>query len=189
MTFNNNHSDQELLDWLQRGEQNAFSCLYLRYWNRLMAVAMHRLGELEEAREVVQVVFCNLWKRREELVITHSVNTYLSVAVKYEILKRLATRSRRQRLQERALRGWEEAVEDVLDQVSARELQAQLSEQIKALPEKCRIIFQLSRDKGYTQKQIATELGIAEKTVEAHLSNALRKLRIRLSHLFSFFLF
>jgi len=181
------HSDAELLEMLRQGEQEAFSCLYQRYWDRLMAVAMHRLGELEEAREVVQEVFCNLWKRREEVELTHSLNTYLSAAIKYEYFKRLATRSRRQRLQEQALRGWEEAVEDVLGQVDARELQLQLAERVKALPDKCRLIFQLSRDKGYSQKQIASELGIAEKTVEAHLSNALRKLRVGLSHLFTFF--
>ena len=68
-----------------------------------------------------------------------------------------------------------------------RELQAQLAGQVKALPEKCRIIFQLSREKGYSQKEIAAELGIAEKTVEAHLANALRKLRVGLSHLFTLF--
>jgi RNA polymerase sigma-70 factor (ECF subfamily) len=57
---------------------------------------------------------------------------------------------------------------------------------VKGLPEKCRIVFQLSREKGYSQKQIAAELGIAEKTVEAHLSAALRRLRTGLSHLFTF---
>jgi len=187
MNFSDKHSDPDLLYWLQRGEAGAFSCLYRRYWDRLMAVAMHRLGDLEEAREVVQEIFCNLWKRREELVLEHTLNTYLSVAVKYEILKRLAKRSRRQRLQERAFQDWDESVEDVLQQVSARELQSQLAEQVRALPDKCRIIFQLSRDKGYTQKQIASKLGIAEKTVEAHLANALRKLKVGLSHLFTFF--
>jgi RNA polymerase sigma-70 factor (family 1) len=187
MSSYHQYSDQELLELLREGEQAAFSSLYQRYWERLMAVAMHRLGEMEEAREVVQVVFCNLWRRREELLVTHSLNTYLSVAIKYEVFKRLATRSRQQRLQEQALRGWQEAVEDVLDQVDARELQTQLAEQVRALPDKCRVIFQLSRDKGYSQKQIASELGIAEKTVEAHLSNALRKLRTGLSHLFTFF--
>jgi RNA polymerase sigma-70 factor (ECF subfamily) len=173
---------------MRQGEQEAFTGIYSRYWDRLMAVAMHRLGEMEDAREVVQEVFCNLWRRREQLHIEHSLNTYLAAAVKYEIFKRLATRNRRLRLQEGAFRDWSEAVEDVLDQVSARELQSQLGAQVKALPEKCRLIFQLSRDKGYSQKQIAAELGIAEKTVEAHLANALRKLRIGLSHLFSFFL-
>jgi RNA polymerase sigma-70 factor (ECF subfamily) len=187
MNLFDQYSDQELLEWLQRGEAEAFSSLYRRYWDRLMAVAMHRLGDLEEAREVVQEVFCNLWRRREELVLEHTLNTYLSVAVKYEVLKRLSKLSRRQRLQEQALGSWEEAVEDVQQRVNVRELQTQLAERVRALPDKCRIIFQLSRDKGYTQKEIAAELGIAEKTVEAHLANALRKLRMGLSHLFTIF--
>lgn len=182
------YTDQELLRLLQQGDEDAFTGIYLRYWDKLTVVAMHRLGNLEEAREIVQEVFCNLWRRREELAITHSLNTYLAAAIKYEIFKRFATKSRHRRLQQQALNHWQEAADDTLHYLNANELKSQLLHLVKALPEKCRIVFQLSRDKGYTQKQIASELGIAEKTVEAHLSAALRKLRIGLSHLFTFFL-
>lgn len=182
------HTDQELLQLLQQGDDEAFTSIYLRYWDKLTVVAMHRLGNLEEAREIVQEVFCNLWRRRDELEITHSLNTYLAAAIKYEIFKRFATKSRHRRLQQQALNGWQEAADDTVHYLNANELKSELLTLVKALPEKCRIVFQLSRDKGYTQKQIASELGIAEKTVEAHLSAALRKLRIGLSHLFTFFL-
>jgi len=187
MPYNESHTDPELLQLLQEDDDDAFTAIYLRYWDRLTAVAMNRLGSLEEAREVVQEVFCNLWRRREQLEIDHSLNTYLAAAVKYEVFKRFAVKSRHRRLRQQALDGWQEAAEDILDKLHANELQSELFSLVKALPEKCRIVFQLSRDKGYTQKQIASELGIAEKTVEAHLSSALRKLRVGLSHLFTLF--
>jgi len=187
MPYNDSHSDQDLLQLLQQDDDDAFTAIYLRYWDKLTVVAMHRLGSLEEAREVVQEVFCNLWRRREQLEINHSLNTYLAAAVKYEIFKRFAVKSRRRRLQQQALDQWQEAADDTLQHLQASELQSELLNLVKALPEKCRIVFQLSREKGYTHKQIASELGIAEKTVEAHLSSALRKLRIGLSHLFTFF--
>lgn len=186
MPYQESHTDQELLQLLAQDDDEAFTAIYLRYWDKLTVVAMHRLGNLEEAKEVVQEVFCNLWRRREELEIDHTLNTYLAAAVKYEIFKRFAVKSRHRRLQQKALDQWQEAAEDTLDNLHANELRSELSTLVKALPEKCRIVFQLSRDKGYTQKQIASELGIAEKTVEAHLSAALRKLRMGLSHLFTF---
>ena len=188
MPYNESHTDQALVQLLQQNDDDAFTAIYLRYWDKLTVVAMHRLGNLEEAREVVQEVFCNLWRRREQLEIDHSLNTYLAAAVKYEVFKRFSVKSRRRRLQLDALDQWQEANDDTLQQLQARELHTELFTLVKALPEKCRIVFQLSRDKGYTHKQIASELGIAEKTVEAHLSAALRKLRLGLSHLFIFFL-
>jgi RNA polymerase sigma factor (sigma-70 family) len=63
------------------------------------------------------------------------------------------------------------------------ELQEQLSELVATLPEKCQLVFKLSRDAGYTHKEIASELGISEKTVEAHLGKALKVLRNGLNYL------
>jgi RNA polymerase sigma-70 factor (ECF subfamily) len=189
MPFNGTHSDNELLRLLKQGNDDAFTEIYLRYWDKLIVVAMHRLGNMEEAREVVQNVFCNLWKRRASLEISHTLNTYLATAIKYEVFKRFASKSRQQQYQKQAFLQWEEAATETEDYLQANELQAQIYSLVKALPEKCRIVFQLSREKGYSQKQIAAELGIAEKTVEAHLSAALRRLRTGLSHLFTFLFF
>ena len=186
MPLNAPYDDHELLQLLKQSNDEAFTEIYLRYWDKLIVVAMHRLGNIEEAREVVQNVFCNLWKRRDSLEISHTLNAYLATAIKYEVFKRFASKTRQKRYQDQALRQWQEAATDTEDYLQANELQAQIFSLVKMLPEKCRIVFQLSREKGYSQKQIAAELGIAEKTVEAHLSAALRRLRTGLSHLFTF---
>jgi RNA polymerase sigma-70 factor (ECF subfamily) len=176
-----------LLPLLRESDEGAFTEIYHRYWDKLLVTAMHRLGNMDEAREVVQDVFFNVWKRRDTLRLDYSLNTYLSVAVKYEVLNRLAVKNRQQRYQLHMAHHWQEASPDTENLLSFNELQEQLASLIKALPEKCRIIFQLSREKGYPRKKIASELGIAEKTVEAHLSSAIRKLRNGLGHLFTFF--
>ncbi|GGA98724.1 RNA polymerase sigma-70 factor [Puia dinghuensis] len=182
------NQDNQLLLLLKSDDEAAFTEIYQRYWRKLFVVVMHRLGNTEEAREIVQDIFCHLWNKRHSLQLDYSLNTYLSAAAKYEVINRLARKDRQQRLQNRLSQNWNEATENTDDQLQFHELQDQLATLVRALPEKCRIVFQLSRDKGYSQKMIASELGIAEKTVEAHLANALRKLRTGLSHLF-FFLF
>jgi len=188
MPINEPNTDQELLQLLRQDDERAFTTIYQRYWDRMLVTAMHRLGNLEEAREIVQDIFCGLWKRRASLAIDCSLNTYLASAVKYEVFRRFAAQSRQQRYQQQAIQDWQEAANDTLDQLKANELRSQLDALVKNLPEKCRIVYRLSREKGYSQKQIAAELQIAEKTVEAHLSSALRKLRLGLSHLFTFFI-
>ena len=185
MNLYTTYQDEQLLPLLKESDDAAFTEIYRRYWDRLFVVAMHRLDNKEEASELIQEIFYNLWKKRHTLQLTYTLNTYLTTATKYEMLNLLASKNRQQRYRQYASRHWQEAVADTENQLQFNELQDQLATLIKALPEKCRIVFQLSRNKGYSQRRIATELGIAEKTVEAHLSTAFRKLKTGLSHLFT----
>lgn len=185
MTPYNSYHEERLLALLKEGDEAAFTELYNRYWDRLLVVAMHRLAEIEEAREIVQDIFYRLWKRRETLQLDYSLNTYLSVAVKYEVINRLAAKNRQKQFRTHIARNWQETAQETENYILFNELQKELASLVNALPEKCRIVYQMSREKGYSQKEIATELGIAEKTVEAHLSVAIRKLKTGLSHLFN----
>ena len=187
MTPYSTYQEDRLLLSLKEGDDLAFTEIYHRYWQRLLAVAIHRLADMEEAKELVQDVFYHLWKRRDTLQLTHSLNTYLSAAVKYEVINRLARKQRQQQFRQYINSTWQETSPDTENQLQLNELQDQLATLVNALPEKCRIVFQLSRDKGYSQREIATQLGIAEKTVESHLSLAIRKLRTGLHQLFTSF--
>jgi RNA polymerase sigma-70 factor (family 1) len=185
MTPYSSYHEERLLTLLKEGDEAAFTEVYNRYWDKLLVVAMHRLAEIEEAREIVQDIFYRLWKRRETLRLDHSLNTYLSVAVKYEVINRLAARHRQRKFQIHISRHSHETSQDTENYIRFNELQKQLTSLVNALPQKCRIVYQMSREKGYSQKEIAAELGIAEKTVETHLAVAIRKLRTGLSHLFN----
>jgi RNA polymerase sigma-70 factor (ECF subfamily) len=63
------------------------------------------------------------------------------------------------------------------DWLHEKELRQLLEKTVSQLPEKCRIVFLLSRDENKTYAEIAAELNISQKTVEAHMSKALRELR------------
>jgi RNA polymerase sigma-70 factor (ECF subfamily) len=64
------------------------------------------------------------------------------------------------------------------------ELRSRLEILVAKLPEKCRLVYKASREEGYSQKQIAQEFGISEKTVEAHIGKALKSLRTGLGQVF-----
>jgi len=170
-------SDEQLVDLLKSGGHDAFTEIYNRYWDKLYAVAYNRLADELEAEEAVQNIFLSLWKRRESIGLTHSLATYLSVAVKYRLLTRLAQikkeKERSLQLKLAAVEGRETTAE-WLDE---KELKARLQQHINALPEKCRIVFLLSREQGLSNALIAEELNISEKTVEGHITKALTSLR------------
>lgn len=178
--------DQELLHRLKAGEENAFTEIYNRYWKSLFAVAFHKLRNHTQAEEIVQDIFMNIWKRREVLEITSTLSAYLAVCVKYKVINVLAKRNQQLQYVQFATNYFTAADSSTEQWIQFEELKEQLAKETAQLPEKCRLVFQLSREKGLSQKQIAHQLGISEKTVESHLSKALRTLRSSLGQLFSF---
>lgn len=167
-------TDGELVTLLKDGDDLAFTEIYNRYWKKLFLAAGNKLGDLDEAEELVQQIFVSLWDRRAVLDLRGELAPYLAVSVKYRVLKVLSRRHYR--------REFEHALPELLDDstqewLQFEELRSRMEELVAALPEKCRLVYQLSRNEGYSQKQIAAELDIAEKTVEAHIGKALRLIR------------
>ncbi|MNX80571.1 RNA polymerase sigma factor [compost metagenome] len=67
--------------------------------------------------------------------------------------------------------------------VMLNDLVLNLNKEVEQLPIKCKSVFELSRREYKTNKEIALELGISEKTVENQLTKALRRIRIGLNGL------
>jgi len=177
--------EKELLHRLHRGDDKAFTEIYDRYWKKLFYIAAHKLQNLAEAEEVVQDIFLELWKRRTELNITTSLSSYLAVCVKYKVINVLAKRILQLRYRTYNLHHLHLSDRSTEQVIQFEALKEQLVKETAKLPEKCRLVFQLSREEGYSHKQISAKLGISEKTVESHLSKALRSLRTGLSHIMS----
>src|SRR5690606_31703940 len=131
--------------------------------DRLFVVAANLLACAEEAEECVQNVFVSLWNRRENLELTHTLHTYLTVAIKYQALTVLA---RRQRNREQ---GWsKQRADEFVDRASpesafiTKELMQHIEESINRLPPQCQLIFRMRREEDKSLKTIAKELGISE---------------------------
>lgn len=172
-----NASDHELLGLLAADDRLAFTELYNRYWDKAFAVAMHRVADEDIAVEIVQDIFVSLWQRRADLQIKNGVATYLSSAIKYKVINHLASQYRQQQHLANMANLAPLGTDSTNDWLDAKELGKLLEEAINQLPPKCKLVFLMSREENKTYAAIADELGIAEKTVEAHLSKALSSLR------------
>ncbi|WP_276361660.1 RNA polymerase sigma-70 factor [Daejeonella sp. H1SJ63] len=178
------YSDIELLDLLRSGDKAAFSEIYNRYWKKIFTVAANKIGQLEEAEEIVQEIFISMWNRRESIFITTSLNAYLAVSVKYRVIKVLAKRNLYNKFADHSLSILPQSDNSTQDWLEFEELKSRLAVLVTQLPDKCRLVYKLSREEGMSQKQIAEEFGISEKTVEAHIGKALKHLRTGLGQIF-----
>lgn len=175
----NNLTDQELVPLLRDGDAMAFKFIYDTYWKKLFFVAAKKLHDTAEAEEVVQDIFLNLWNKRAGFELKVSFENYLAVAVKFEVYKHRAKRTKQQHLAQDLEANYAGEENHDWDLYDIEALKEKLSETINTLPPKCKLIFTMSRESDKTNKQIAEEMGITEKAVEKHVTKAMKVLKTR----------
>jgi len=179
-------SDEGLLKLLQQQELGAFEEIYLRYWKKLYSAAYRRVQSREIAEEMVQDIFTSLWINRNTQNI-EILSAYLHSAIKYKVINYLEKEMTRRVYAEETLNS-AVAMENSTDEaVLLNELNRALEIEIQKLPPKRQEIFKLSRQEHLTIKQVASHLGISEKTAENQLGKALKVLKVNLKH-FNFFM-
>lgn len=180
--MNNYHvlDEKRLLVLLKAGDKRAFSELYNRYWEKMVITAYVKLQCRQDAEEVVQELFVDIWNRRDRLVIDHSFHTYIGGAIKYKIYTFLAKKQRESdKIRHLPV---DEGCNNTEEWISYETLRDDLEKAILELPEKCRLVFRLSREKGLSNREIATSLDVSVKAIEKHLTRALSHLHTALKN-------
>ncbi|MGI9542494.1 MAG: RNA polymerase sigma-70 factor [Cyclobacteriaceae bacterium] len=174
------YSDQEIVVLLSKDDRDIFEYLFRHYYTALNRFSLKYVRSEELAEEVVQEVFLYIWEKRHTLKITSSLNAYLYAAVRNRSISQINAQLTRLRINEefKAEVTTDPKIEKQIDQPMLKQL---VATGIQNLPERCRIIFSLSRNSGMTYQEIAEELNLSKKTVEAQMGIALKKLRIYLN--------
>jgi RNA polymerase sigma-70 factor (family 1) len=177
--------EDELINLLQQDKLGAFREIYTRYWKQLYADAYKRLKNKEMAEEIVQEVFTSLWHKRGALNITQTLGGYLFTSVSNLVIDQYRKDLVRARYKESFKLVYSETDNSTEDAILVKELEHTIEHEVNSLPDKCRSVFELSRVEHKTNKEIASELGISEKTVEHHITKALKHIRVGLGNYLS----
>jgi RNA polymerase sigma-70 factor (family 1) len=170
------YDDGTLVHLLTKGDDTAFTELYDRYWKLLFYVAFKRLKDHVLAEEVVQDVFADIWLRRHSLKIQSAFKYYIAACAQYQVMAQLARRKKNALVPIAAATdpaGFTQADHLLL----VKDLEEQLQQLVASLPEKCRLVYELKRGEGLTNREVADQLGISEKTVENQMTKALGRIR------------
>ncbi len=166
----------DLLKLIREGDPRAFEQAFRTYYEGLCRFAIGFLGNREEAEETVQDTFYKFWSRREEIEISVSLRAYLYGAVRNACLNKIKHLQVRSQYQKQMLEA-ESASEFSSSTLEASELQSMIEGAVRELPPERRKIFLMSRNEGLKYQEIADQLGISIKTVEAQMGKALKYLR------------
>lgn len=177
--------------WMSDGEtysnEAIVEILFRKYYKILRAYAYRLSGDKYVAEDIVQDVYFELWKKRDELVMSHTIKFYLFRSIYTRTLNYLNSKNYTdQEAFEQSTEGRIQQIylhSQMFDQESDlmyKELQQKINLLIESLPEQCRKVFILSRKYELKNREIAEELGLSVKTVEKHISKALAILRLSL---------
>ena len=175
----------------------SFEKIYISWFARMGQFAQEYVLVEEDAENIVQDIFTELWARRE--LLDHNMNlvAFLFTSIRNRCLDflrhRMVENSAALAIQEeyRLTLQMKLASLELFDQTifSNEDIEDVISKLLDSLPEKCRVIFIKSKIEGKKQKEIAEEMGITLKTVENQMNIAYRKLRTELRDYFPLFLF
>ncbi len=160
------------------GDAKAYEAIYQRHWRSLFSMAYWKTNSQVAAEEMVQELFMKLWENRQKTLIENP-EAYLKTALKYSVIGFIKAKL----VNARAELG--EASEQAADQladtgVDLAELSAALENALNMLPQKTRLVFQMSRFEHRSISEIATQLGLTDRAVEYHITQSLRLLRFQL---------
>ncbi|MDY9918268.1 MAG: RNA polymerase sigma-70 factor [Proteiniphilum sp.] len=159
-------------------DQEAFKELFFDFYPALCVFAQRYISSPEACEDIVQDTFFHLWKNRKKIEITSSFKNLLITSVKNNCTDYLRKQSVRQYYAEKQAVSATTDTPEVIYTIG--ELEQMLHTALKQLPENVRRAFELSRFENMTYHQIAEEMSVSPKTVEAYISKALSVLRAEL---------
>jgi len=168
--------EKQWMAMLSRDEEQGLELIFNRYYKYLVVTAFNYLKNDEAAKDLVQDVFFKFWEKRSTIRIDSSLRAFL----RRSVVNRSIDEIRKKRIR------WDEEITDInapVDQsniqkdIETSELQAVINSAIESLPEKCKLVFSLSRFENMSHKEIATALDISTKTIENQITKALKVIR------------
>ncbi|MDD7886927.1 RNA polymerase sigma factor [Flavivirga sp. 57AJ16] len=161
---------------IKKGDRTALQQLFDQYYHPLCIYLLQYTKKMDEAEDIVQNIFLNLWERRTTLNIKRSLKSYLYSYAYNEFIEATRKDKRDTLLIDRLTY---EALQPKIEQSYQQKetIMDKLSSSIDSLPPRCKEILLLSKMEGYDYKSIADKLEISVKTVEAQMQIAFKRIR------------
>ncbi len=168
------------VDSLFSVNRKTFEDVYHRYWEKVYAVCYNNIRDVEVAKEMVQDIFKSLWERRDDLEL-ENVSHYLIRSAKFKTFEFIRNKTNRQKIDEFNYQGCVNSTNCTEEQVLFNELKDNVDLLVDTLPCQCKRVYKMSREEGFSNREIADKLVISERAVEYHITKAMTTLKQKLA--------
>lgn len=167
-----------LSEQIKSSNPKAFDVLYNRLWESMYMKAYAIIEDKSLAKDIVQEVWINLWEKRHKTEIDN-IEAYLFKALRYKAYNEYRNSKRKKVLKDDYIKSNKaHTISNNIDNViNFNATQKTIYYAIEKLPKKCKEVFKLSRYDGLKNNEIAEKLNLSKRTVETHISNALKVLK------------
>ena len=172
----------------REGDRRAFEYYFKEYYNSIVGFAIQFIGDKDKAGSIAQDAFIKLWENREKVQKINGIRSFLYTSVKTDCLNLIRHNKVVRKYESKRLQARESSLHTEIlnslnfDSVTFSELESLIEKSIEELPDKCKLVFVKKRFENKKNKEIADELGITLKAVEANITRATKFLKLRLSH-------
>jgi len=187
-----NATNETLIKYVQEeialGNQKAFRQLFDFYAPRLVHFSFLIVKQYEVAVELVDDVFIKIWKHRTEIIGIKNIRVYLYTSVKNTSLNYLSKKAH-----ELVTESFDFLHIDLREpanpeqQAISHEIQNRIDKAIDSLPPRCKMIFKLVRQDGLKYREVSSILNISEKTVDAQMVIAVKRVSEQVISCFNYF--
>jgi RNA polymerase sigma-70 factor (ECF subfamily) len=173
----------KIITQLAKDNEAPLEDLFDYYYPRLFNFSRSFLKIEEGIDDIVQEVFVKIWQNRKKINSAATFNSYIFTITRNLLLNELRSRLNNEKTKEE-IRNLSLAKEySSMEQIEYRDLKETVDNLVSELPQRQKEIFVLSRTEGLSHKEIAEKLKISTKTVEYHITLAVRFLKDKLKGL------
>jgi len=166
--------EKKLIDGCKKGDRKAQKALYDKYSSRMLAVCLRYVGDIEDARDVLQEGFIKLFSNIHQYIGEGQFDGWVR-----RIFVNCALESLRQRdILKNAVDVSDDGYSDIPDETAVEQLSAEdIMTCVKSLPDGFRTVFNMFAIEGYSHKEIGQKLNITESTSRSQYMRARKMLQ------------
>jgi RNA polymerase sigma-70 factor (ECF subfamily) len=171
------HEDLALFE---EGDERAFSRIFDLYYDLIFQKVFRFCRNKEEAEEITQEAFIQLFIHRDKIKDCDGFFPYLYITAKRLAISFYRKKVVRQEYQNEWKKNWQEYDQPTEVALDGKYLKGILSEVLEELPPQQQLIYRMNKLEGYSYQEIAEKAGLSKNTVRNHLSLASKFIRLKL---------
>ena len=169
---------KETIVALKSGDHAAFEKIFVSYFDKVKCFISGLVKSKDEAEEIVQDIFMQLWINRDLIDTQKSFSTYLYTIARNKAFNHLKKRMVRDSYAvDVGSTAAASLSANAKDTLLAVEMELLIEMVVRKMPERRQEIYRLSRDKGLSNDEISARLNISKKTIENQLSLTLKEIK------------